>query len=67
MNPEYHPRFTRTKEITDFLVSRRDQVATTEEIAEHIFCGLPETREALERLREVNRVDEIHGDMWHLE
>lgn len=58
-----------TKDIVDFLMKQRDQVATTEQIADAVGGFAPEStvREALDRLRKVNRVDEIFRDLWHLE
>lgn len=64
----YVPRVY-TKDIVNFLIAQRDQVSTTEKIADEVggIAPLSVVRDALERLRKVGRVDEIHPNMWHLE
>jgi Mn-dependent DtxR family transcriptional regulator len=56
-----------TRDIVEFLIKQRDQVSTTAKIAYALGVSESCTREGLERLKKVNRVDEIHRDMWHLE
>ncbi len=58
-----------TKDIVDFLIKQRDQVSTTKKIADAAggFAPVSVVRDALERLRKVNRVAEIAPDIWHLE
>lgn len=53
--------------ITQFLMTCRDQVATTKDLAEHFNVTENCVREAMARLLRVNRVDEIFPNMWHLE
>jgi hypothetical protein len=63
---EYHPRIY-TRDIVQFLMKQRDQVATTQKIAEEFFVPEYVARQGLERLRRVKRVDEFFPNMWHLE
>lgn len=46
---------------------KRDQVASTEQIAEALGSCSFAVREALLRLQKVGRVAEIHANLWHLE
>jgi hypothetical protein len=56
-----------TARVVKFLIHRRDQVATTAEICDELWCSPQAARIALDRLRKVGRVDEISPNMWHLE
>jgi hypothetical protein len=64
--PEYLT-FQRTKPVVDYLISCRDQVASTEDIAEALDNDSGAVRDALQRLEKVGRVAEIHNNLWHLE
>ena len=56
-----------TREIVEFLIKQRDQVATTTKIADEFMVTEGCVREALERLQKVGRVAEFFPNMWHLE
>jgi Mn-dependent DtxR family transcriptional regulator len=65
-NLDYEERIY-TRAIVDFLIEQRDQVATTEDIADKFMVSKSCARRGLARLRKVGRVDEIRQDWWHLE
>lgn len=61
------PPVRRTAAVVKFLISCRDQVASTVEVADGICCATQTAREALRLLQQTGRVDEIRPDWWHLE
>jgi hypothetical protein len=56
-----------TRDIVNFLITQRDQVATTTKVADQFMVSEGCARRALERLQKVRRVDEFFPNMWHLE
>jgi hypothetical protein len=66
VNIEYM-QVLKTKPVVEYLIGCRDQVASTDDIAEEFLVATSTARTALERLRKVGRVDEIHPNLWHLE
>jgi len=63
---QYHEHVY-TRDVVDFLMTQRDQVASTDDIADYLCHSSGAVREALMRLKKVNRVDEIIPNVWHLE
>jgi Mn-dependent DtxR family transcriptional regulator len=59
--------WTYTRDVVNFLINQRDQVASTADIAVELLRSESSVRAALHRLKKVNRVDEILPDVWHLE
>ncbi len=64
---QYIPRKIRSWDLIDFLVSCRDQCASTGEVADEFWVPLSVARESLEALKAIDRVSEIVRDGWHLE
>lgn len=66
MQIEYN-ECVKTRPVVLFLMSCRDQVASTADIAKYFDVAESTVRSALNRLLRVQRVAEIHPHLWHLE